>query len=135
MIQLEKESTTPLYEQLYGEIKKGIIEGTIAVNTKLPSKRKLSEFLSISQTTVELAYGQLIAEGYITSKSRVGFFVEAIEELAYVEKTLSHKESEIGKKQIHTDFNPGKIDTSSFPFTLGVSMQRMQLITMREIYY
>ncbi|MGX9132821.1 MocR-like pyridoxine biosynthesis transcription factor PdxR [Rummeliibacillus sp. JY-2-4R] len=118
MIQLEKDSVTPLYEQLYEEIKKGIIEGTIAVNTKLPSKRKLAEFLSISQTTVELAYAQLIAEGYITSKARVGFFVETIEELAYVEKTLPHKELEsIPKKQIKYDFNPGKIDTSSFPFT------------------
>lgn len=118
MIQLEKDSATPLYEQLYEEIKKGIIEGTIAVQTKLPSKRKLSEFLSISQTTVELAYAQLIAEGYITSKSRVGFFVEAIEELAYVEKTTSQQMIKTTKKpKILIDFNPGKIDTSSFPFT------------------
>lgn len=118
MIQLEKDSATPLYEQLYEEIKKGIIEGTIAVQTKLPSKRKLSEFLSISQTTVELAYAQLIAEGYITSKSRVGFFVEAIEELAYVEKTIPQQVAKtITKPNILIDFNPGNIDTSSFPFT------------------
>lgn len=118
MIQLEKDSGTPLYEQLYEEIKKGIIEGTIAIHTKLPSKRKLSEFLSISQTTVELAYAQLIAEGYITSKSRVGFFVEAIEELAYVEKTPPHHMVKAtSKPKIYIDFNPGKIDTSSFPFT------------------
>ncbi|MGG0658470.1 PLP-dependent aminotransferase family protein [Rummeliibacillus pycnus] len=117
MIQLEKDSSTPLYEQLYEEIKKGIIEGTIAVNSKLPSKRKLAEFLSISQTTVEFAYSQLIAEGYITSKSRVGFFVEAIEELAYVEKTIPHRVFEDhSERQILIDFNPGKIDTSSFPF-------------------
>ncbi|WP_102693414.1 MocR-like pyridoxine biosynthesis transcription factor PdxR [Rummeliibacillus pycnus] len=119
MIQLEKDSTTPLYEQLYEEIKKGIIEGTIAVNSKLPSKRKLAEFLLISQTTVELAYSQLIAEGYITSKPRVGFFVEAIEELAYVEKTTP--DSNVLKyppePTILIDFNPGKIDTASFPFT------------------
>lgn len=117
MIQLDKDSETPLYEQLYEEIKKGIIEGTITVQTKLPSKRKLSEFLAISQTTVELAYAQLIAEGYITSKSRVGFFVEAIDELAYVEKTTPHQVIKtITKPKILIDFNPGKIDTSSFPF-------------------
>ncbi|MFJ8264305.1 PLP-dependent aminotransferase family protein [Rummeliibacillus sp. NPDC094406] len=118
MIQLEKDSITPLYEQLYEEIKKGIIEGTIVVNSKLPSKRKLAEFLSISQTTIELAYSQLIAEGYIASKSRVGFFVEAIEELAYVEKKLPHSVLETpSERQILIDFNPGKIDTASFPFT------------------
>lgn len=118
MIQLVKESKKPLYEQLYEEIKKGIIEGTITVQTKLPSKRKLAEFLSISQTTVELAYAQLLAEGYITSKPRVGFFVEAIEELAYVEKTPPHKVlHDTEKRTVLFDFNPGKIDTASFPFT------------------
>lgn len=118
MIQLEKHSATPLYEQLYEEIKRGIIEGTIPVQTKLPSKRKLSEFLSISQTTVELAYAQLIAEGYITSKSRVGFFVETIEELAYVEKITPPQVIKTTRNsKIQIDFNPGEIDTSSFPFT------------------
>ena len=65
MFQLKKKSTTPIYKQLYIEIKQAIIDGKISVETKLPSKRKLAEFLDISQTTVELAYGQLVAEGFI----------------------------------------------------------------------
>ena len=68
-------------------MKDRIIRGDLAVGTKLPSKRKLAEFLAISQTTIELAYGQLVAEGFITSVARSGYFVEQVEELAYVEET------------------------------------------------
>ncbi|MFG3614359.1 PLP-dependent aminotransferase family protein [Rummeliibacillus sp. G93] len=117
MIQLEKDTSIPLYEQLYEKIKKGIIDGSISVRTKLPSKRKLSEFLSISQTTVELAYAQLLAEGYIISKPRVGFFVEALEELAYVEKAVAHPTLKTSANpEVYIDFNPGSIDTKAFPF-------------------
>ena len=66
LIQIDKSSSTPLYEQLYREMKERIIRGDLVVGTKLPSKRKLAEFLAISQTTIELAYGQLVAEGFIT---------------------------------------------------------------------
>lgn len=62
-----------MYEQLYIGMKNAIITKQIDVGTKLPSKRKLADFLNISQTTIEIAYGQLLAEGYITSKPRVGF--------------------------------------------------------------
>lgn len=117
MFQLEKKSDSPLYEQLYKEIKKSIIEGTIPLYTKLPSKRKLAEFLAISQTTIELAYAQLLAEGYIISKPRVGYFVEEVGDLAYVEtqqKVVPKKFEETN--HITLDFHPGHIDTASFPF-------------------
>ena len=44
-----------------------ITEGKLPVGMKLPSKRKLGEFLNVSQTTIEFAYGQLTAEGFISS--------------------------------------------------------------------
>src|SRR5690606_35131094 len=85
MFQLNKQIATPIYKQLYTEIREAIVSGKISVNTKLPSKRKLAEFLAISQTTVELAYGQLVAEGFIESRSRKGYYAQAIEELAYLD--------------------------------------------------
>ena len=63
MFELDKNAKEPLYEQLYEAIKRGIIDGSIPVEKKLPSKRKLADFLMLSQTTIELAYGQLLAEG------------------------------------------------------------------------
>lgn len=116
---LEKNSSKPLYEQLYMGMKNAIITKQLQVGTKLPSKRKLADFLNISQTTVEIAYGQLLAEGYITSKPRVGFFVEEIDELPYIEAKPpvdANPASLKGTTVYQYDFHPGKIDTESFPF-------------------
>ncbi|MBF6632539.1 MAG: PLP-dependent aminotransferase family protein [Planococcus sp. (in: Bacteria)] len=123
MFQLQKQSQTPLYKQLYREIKKAIIEGSIQVDTKLPSKRKLADYLQISQTTVELAYSQLVAEGFIESRPRKGFYAQPVEELAYLDipqdepvtkETISYK----------VDFNSASIDTHSFPFSTWRKLAR-----------
>ena len=63
LIKLEKSTDTPLYEQMYNQIRRDITDGKLPVGMKLPSKRKLGDFLDVSQTTVELAYAQLAAEG------------------------------------------------------------------------
>ena len=89
LIPLNKEAKIPLYEQLYEGIKQAILTQQITKNTRLPSKRQLADFLNISQTTVELAYSQLLAEGYIISEPRIGFFVEDILELPYIEKEVN----------------------------------------------
>ena len=115
--QIDKSSSIPLYEQLYLEMKERIIRGDLAVGTKLPSKRKLAEFLTISQTTIELAYGQLVAEGFITAIARSGYYVEQVEELAYVEEARDELvQTESVKRNYSIDFNSGRIDTTAFPF-------------------
>ena len=119
IIDLDKNSTKPLYEQLYLGLKKIIIQKEMEVGTKLPSKRQLAEFLNISQTTIEIAYGQLLAEGYIISKPRIGFYVAEIDELPYIEKgTIKHMIKAATKNTLQYDFHPGKIDTDSFPISL-----------------
>ncbi|WP_431028537.1 PLP-dependent aminotransferase family protein [Lysinibacillus sp. LZ02] len=116
---LDKYDDKPLYEQLYLNLKQAIIQKNIAVGTKLPSKRTLSDFLNISQTTVELAYGQLLAEGYIMSKPRIGYFVEEIDELPYVEKVAAPTVAQIDEPRSYQyDFSPGKIDEDGFPFQI-----------------
>src|SRR5690625_3909661 len=123
LVNLNKNNDVPLYEQIYQQIKDDIIDGKLSVGTKLPSKRKLEQFLNVSQTTVELAYGQLLAEGFISSKPRKGYFVEAIEELSYVQKEANHtlmssKENAtiFQSKDLKIDFSPGKVDIDAFPF-------------------
>ena len=64
-----------LYEYLYKCIKNDIIQGKIKSGEKLPSKRALAKNLAISVITVENAYGQLAAEGYIYSVPKSGFYV------------------------------------------------------------
>ncbi len=64
-----------LYMHLYKCIKNDILDGKLEPGTKLPSKRAFAKNLGISSITVENAYGQLLAEGYIFSLQRKGFYV------------------------------------------------------------
>ena len=64
-----------LYEYLYKCIKNDILLGNIKAGEKLPSKRSFAKNLGISVITVENAYEQLIAEGYIYSIPKKGFYV------------------------------------------------------------
>lgn len=114
--QLQKEKNMPLYEQLYEGIKKAIMKQQLTEGTKLPSKRQLADFFAISQTTVEQAYAQLLAEGYILSKPRVGYFVEAIDELPFAQPAVVHAPQQAEQIRVDWDFSLSKIDEDSFPF-------------------
>ncbi|RST72007.1 PLP-dependent aminotransferase family protein [Siminovitchia acidinfaciens] len=114
---LNRSIDVPLYEQLYLYIKEEITEGRLEYGSKLPSKRKLSEFLKVSQNTVETAYDQLIAEGYIESLPRRGFFVLAYEDLEYVQNEAAVTDELVEEKEkVKYHFHPGWIDTKNFPF-------------------
>lgn len=67
----------PLYEGLYRCIREDILTGRLRPGEKLPSKRALADHLKISKVTVENAYAQLSAEGYLRTQEKVGYFVEA----------------------------------------------------------
>jgi GntR family transcriptional regulator/MocR family aminotransferase len=64
-----------LYAHLYECIKQDIEEQSLNPGEKLPSKRSLARHLNISLITVEHAYSQLIAEGYIFAIEKKGYFV------------------------------------------------------------
>ena len=74
--QLKKGPGMPLYESLYRLIREDIRTGRLSPGEKLPSKRALAEHLEVSVITVEAAYEELLSEGYIRSKEKVGYFVE-----------------------------------------------------------
>lgn len=56
-----------LYIHLYKCLKNDILSGVLTPGAKLPSKRSFAKNLGISVITVENAYEQLIAEGYVYS--------------------------------------------------------------------
>ena len=63
------------YYSLYCHIRDDILCGNLQGGQKLPSKRALASNLSVSVITVQTAYDQLLAEGYIYSKERSGYFI------------------------------------------------------------
>ncbi len=78
MIPIKTESKIPLYEQIYQYIREEIKGSRLQCDTRLPSTRALSSFLQVSRSTVELAYAQLTAEGYIHSLPCKGYYVSDI---------------------------------------------------------
>ena len=67
-----------LYDYLYRCIRTDILSGRLANREKLPSKRALARHLSVSVVTVEHAYAQLEAEGYLRSEEKRGYFVARV---------------------------------------------------------
>ena len=74
-IDLERGSSLPLYRQLYDAIRQGILQGTLRKGLRLPSTRSLANELHVSRNIVIIAFEQLLAEGYIESRTGAGSFV------------------------------------------------------------
>lgn len=72
---LERTAPEPLYVQLYQGIRADIASEKLTTGQQLPSKRALAAHLGVSVITVEGAFAQLAAEGYIEPRPRRGFFV------------------------------------------------------------
>ena len=99
-INLKTKSDVPLYEQIYRHIKTEIQSGRIACREKLPSTRALSRHLEVSRSTVELAYEQLLSEGYIESEPCKGFFAAQLEGLyQFAELNMVSKAGEKTEKK------------------------------------
>lgn len=67
-----------LYQRIYKQLKEDILDRKFKTHEKLPAKRTLAEQLDISINTVTNAYEQLLAEGYIYTIERSGYYVEEI---------------------------------------------------------
>ena len=121
---LNTNSKNPLYMQLYSFIKHEIESGNMGCGEKLPSKRALAAHLKISVITVETAYAQLLAEGYIISKPGSGFYVESLAEKNKVSSSLKVSETATDTMPIQYDFRTNRIDTSDFPFSTWAKLSR-----------
>src|SRR5262249_50227366 len=74
-IALGRDSQVPLYKQLYEAIRQEILRGAMKKGVRLPSTRYLAAELHISRNIVIIAFEQLLAEGYLESRTGAGTFV------------------------------------------------------------
>ena len=125
---LDRSREVPLYTQLYDYIKTAIINDDLKANEKLPSKRKLSNHLKISVMTIENAYNQLMAEGYITSKPQSGFYVLPYIKLLKKDKVKSTKLESKPKETYVYDFKTNQIDSQSFPYDKWLKLEKEVLL-------
>lgn len=130
--ELDSTSAQPLYEQLYYYLRGAIEAGRLSPGEKLPSKRSLAEESKISVMTVERAYGQLTAEGYLRSEDRRGFFVEQVPSSGRAIRgaTAEYKAAEPAPQPVFPyDFATNVVDANTFPFATWAKLTREVLST------
>lgn len=125
-IALQADAGECLYRQIYNYIKNEIRTGKLQKNEKLPSTRSLAEHLQVARSTIDSAYSQLLAEGYIESRPCKGYFVCGIEELFHIAETEKEHKKEMSSEKKATgnqenvrwqyDFSPHAISMKNFPF-------------------
>lgn len=74
-ILIDNKSGTPIYDQIYSQIKSQIISGALKENEMLPSIRGLAKDLRISFITTKRAYEELEKEGFIYTLPSKGCYV------------------------------------------------------------
>ncbi|ENO8656804.1 PLP-dependent aminotransferase family protein [Yersinia enterocolitica] len=77
LLKLDRQHNEPVYRQIYQRIKDAIVQGTLLPDTRLPSVRVLASEVGVARGTVENAYAQLIAEGFLQSRGQGGTYVSA----------------------------------------------------------
>lgn len=86
MIRLNGRDSRPIYEQIKDELRKLIVTGALDRDERLPSVRSLATQLAINPNTIQRAYNELEAEGYIYSVPGKGSFAAESAETAGVRK-------------------------------------------------
>ncbi len=127
----ESRGSLSLYEYLYKQIKDDIVNYKLSSGDKLPSKRAFAKHLNVSTITVENAYAQLMAEGYIYSVAKSGYYVSDItpsksrsDDSGSRAHYSNSKKSEIKYK---ADFVSNSVVNENFPFSTWAKVMRETL--------
>lgn len=131
IIPFDSQSGNPLYEQIYAHIKDEIRSARLEAGSRLPSTRILAQNLKVSRSTTQMAYDQLVSEGYIEALPCKGYYVCRIEELVEVgQRPLGAfaAEKDSGEQEYEVDFSPRGIDLNSFPFNTWRKLSRNTLV-------
>lgn len=131
MLNLDAKSGKNLYEQIYEYIKSEIQRGNIRCGERLPSTRLLAEQLEVSRSTAQLAYEQLLSEGYIEAVPCRGYFVCQMEELyrLKLEREPDQNREPVPPEEpvpgrYRYDFSPNGIDLEHFPYSTWRKLSR-----------
>lgn len=157
LIPLDNHMGLPYYEQIYSYIREEIKSGHLRASVRLPSTRLLAENLKVSRSTTQMAYEQLLSEGYIEAVPCKGYYVSRIEELV---DTGQRKGEAVRKREggrllcpsfaetdragicgaeqntaYRVDFSPRGVDMDRFPFPLWRKLTKNTVVEdNRELF-
>ena len=137
LIPLDTKSKVPIYEQICDYIKRAVQQKHLIPGEKLPSSRAFARCLAVSRSTVDLAYDQLVSEGYIESIPCKGYYICEIDSL-YVpgrkrteewktEKENPSKRAAREQKTCAYDFSLNGIAPGGFPHNVWKKLARQVL--------
>ena len=104
-----------LYLEVFHYYRELIMEKKLPPGSRMPSLRKCSQELQLSRTTIENAYLQLAAEGYIISKAQSGYYVTDIADRQHTSVRKTEKQT---LTPCRFDFASSGVDRESFRFDL-----------------
>ena len=138
ILSVDRASDDPMHRQIYGALRRFILDGQIAAYTLLPSTRSLAEDLKVGRNTVIAAYDQLLAEGFIEARAGSGTWVAPIKQDLQPSPPRSQingsprRLSTRGQTIVNgpqpprnagvINFHPGVPETASFPFSIWSSL-------------
>lgn len=145
LIPLDSRSRDPVYQQICEYLKVQIRKGRLKPGEKLPSARGMAQNLGVSRSTVDLAYGQLVSEGYIESLPCKGYYVCEIDGMYFPgearkadeqEDTAKRERLAAGEKEDYeTDFALDGIAPGGFPHNLWRKLARRALAEGEDQLY
>lgn len=123
---LENTRSVSMYEYLYNCIKTDILQKKLKPDEKLPSKRVFAKNLGVSIITIENAYAQLAAEGYIYTLPKRGYFVSSLEKQTLQPSSERPREGRRPKKEpvYYADFVRNSVAPDTFPFSVWTKLLR-----------
>ncbi|MGH3247641.1 MAG: GntR family transcriptional regulator, partial [Trebonia sp.] len=122
LVRLDRSATQPLRAQLETSLRKAIRGGRLSAGERLPSSRELARALGVSRGMVQECYGQLLAEGYLTSRTGSATRVADISgrpagDLLAADPATPSPSRLPAESPLIADFRAGVPDLSSFPRT------------------
>lgn len=126
---LSEKGNRTMYEYLYECIREDILSGRLTRGEKLPSKRSFAKYHAISVKTVENAYELLLAEGFVVSREKSGYFVEEVKTPSPV---YSVQEVPLRQEEQYlADFTINNTVYERFPFSQWARVMR-EILTEQD---
>ncbi len=122
MLHIDRESSIPIYQQIYEQMKRDILTGKLPADSRVISTRMLAGDIQVGRNSVENAYDQLRMEGYITSIPGSGYIVNKLEFDVIQEPLKKQRQKELSAEspiilsdKIKYSFQYGELDAANFP--------------------
>ncbi len=142
MLQLDATAKTPLYRQIYEQLKQDILSGVLPEGMRLVSTRTLAKDLQAGRNTVENAYAQLVLEGYVAAVPGSGYVVRAMQHDLYTEMpnwqsaniAIARASERPPKVRQPYNFDYGTLGAWAFPYKQWRALTDAVLTEVEELH-